>query len=297
MSPGQLFKAGCVPGPVPPSSKPPVALVTGANSGIGFETARGLAARGRHVVLACRSLERGETARNALRHENPRASLEVMEVDIGDPASISSFAKAYMNHHSSLEILVNNAGVIPARRRETAEGFEETFAVNHLGPFRLTHALLPALRAAATGDHAPPRVVTLSSLAHRGARVDWSDLQMSRRFVPWRQYCNTKLYNLWFSDVLAERLHGDGIVCHAVHPGSGTSDLWREFPAPLQAGIKAFMKSTETLARTSIQVATDDRFAAETGGYWHQGRPARRSRLGKDDVAAVKMWRITEAIA
>lgn len=267
-------------------------VVTGANSGIGYQTTRRLAELGAHVVLACRSMAHGQAARRRLASQMPAARLEPMQLDLADPGSIQRFAMLLRDRQPSLDVLVNNAGVWHRHRHTTMEGLEETFAVNHLGTFRLTRALLPLLQAAPQG-----RIVTLASTAHHFARFDWDDLQMTRRYDGGLQYANTKLWNLWFSDELARRLAGTHVTSNAVHPGTGGTGLTRHLPTFIHWGAKAFTKRPSTLAKTTVRVASDPGLAHITGGYFHGRRRAHRSRAARDARAAERMWNVTEALA
>ena len=270
-------------------------VLTGANGGIGTETARGLALRGAAVVMACRDEDAGEAAVQDVQGDAPHARLEVRHLDLADPRSIQRFAKQCMKNHSYVDVLINNAGVIPTRRKETAEGLELGFAVNHLGHFRLTHALLPSLEKAPE-----PRVVTVSSIMHHFARPRWDDLQVTRRFEPNTQYANTKLYNLWFAQELATRLRDQKstVSSNAVHPGSGGTGLTRHYPAAIRHTWPLLLrKGPVQLAKTSVRAASDPGLADVSGAYFHMGRHAHRSRLARDEDAQRRLWAMTEALA
>lgn len=267
----------------------PTAVVTGANSGIGAETALGLARAGLHVVMACRSVDRGETARQALLERHPEASLEVRALDLADAASIEAFAAGL---DAPLQVLVNNAGAWYRSRRETSEGLEATFAINHLGPFRLTRALLPCLHAAPKA-----RIVTVASAAHWMARPDWHDLQMGHGYDGDRQYANSKLYNMWFSHALARRLEGTGITSNCLHPGMGRTGLTRDFPSWVDPVLRVAGKSPARLAATSIRLATGPSMDGVSGGYFHMKRRGRQSRNARDRGAAERMWTLTHEMA
>lgn len=274
------------------SPSPPIAVVTGANTGIGYQTAKGLAERGFEVVMACRNQDRAQVARTRLLQEVPHAHVRVEIVDLADPDSIEDFGKRMRKHAKSVDVLVNNAGLWNRRRRENVEGLELTFAVNHLGPFRLTHGLLPLLEAGHEG-----RIVTVASTAHHFAKPDWDDLQMHQKYEGNTQYGNSKLYNIWFSDELALRAAGRNVTSNALHPGSGITDLTRDFPSFVGPLFKPFLKTPERLAYTSIRLATDPELAGSSGGYYHLDRDAHRGRHARDKEAAARMWHITEDLA
>jgi len=199
-----------------------LAVVTGANSGLGLATARELARHGARVVLACRSEPRGAAALTRLREEVPGADLQLASLDLGDLASVGAFAEWFASAHDGLDLLINNAGIMAVPRAHTVDGFESQIATNHLGPFALTGRLLPALAAR---PHA--RVVTVSSAVHRLGRISLDDLNSERRYQRWRAYGRSKLANLLFTFELQRRCAGAGLDLAAVaaHPGYAATNL------------------------------------------------------------------------
>ena len=202
-----------------------VALVTGANSGLGFCTARGLAATGAQVLMACRSIDRGERAAAEIRGQLPKAQLTVVGLDLADLTSIQQCAETVHKGWERLDILVNNAGLSVYTRQETAQGFELQFGVNHLGHFALTGRLLPMLL-----DTPASRVVSVSSLAHRNARLAFDDLQNERGFSGFGgfgAYAQSKLANLFFAFELQRKLarSNASTISVAAHPGVSATDL------------------------------------------------------------------------
>jgi NAD(P)-dependent dehydrogenase (short-subunit alcohol dehydrogenase family) len=198
-------------------------VVTGANSGLGFETARALAQHGAEVTLAVRSVAKGEDAAERIRSVAPSAALAVAELDLADLASVRAFVKRWTEDHpDGLHLLVNNAGVMAIPRRETADGFEMQLGTNHLGHFALTGLLLDSL-AAVPGA----RVVTVSSAAHRFGRMDFGDLMGVRRYNAWLAYGQSKLANLLFTSELQRRLERAGlpVTALAAHPGYAATNL------------------------------------------------------------------------
>ena len=189
------------------------ALVTGANSGIGYQAVLGLAEHGAHVLLAARNPERGEQAVAKLKATLPDAQVELVHLDLADLGNVRETAKAVLAEHEHLDLLINNAGekVVP-KRRTTADGFEAQFGTNHLGHFALTGLLLPALRPGA-------RIVTITSASHRFFAFDIDDPQQERAYQPMRAYGRSKLANLIFTLELDRRLAGTGIASYAAHPG------------------------------------------------------------------------------
>lgn len=215
-----------------PSQAGKTVLVTGANSGIGYQAALELARHGAHVLLGCRDTAKGGAALERLRREAPGASAELVTLDVASLASIRNFASAFLAREAALDVLINNAGVMALPQRElTVDGFERQFGTNHLGHFALTGLLLPALQRAPAA-----RVVTVASLAHRNGKIEWDNLQGERSYKPWDVYNNSKLANILFARELDRRaqLARLPLVSVPVHPGisrtnifsgTGTSDL------------------------------------------------------------------------
>ncbi|HEY4827875.1 MAG TPA: oxidoreductase [Solirubrobacteraceae bacterium] len=198
-----------------------VAIVTGANSGLGLATARDLARAGATVVMACRDEAKGERAAASIRASIPNAALEVAPLDLADLASVRSFA-AQAAAHERIDLLINNAGIMAAPRRLTKDGFESQFATNHLGHFALTGLMLPALLKAPA-----PRVVTVSSHLHRRGTMRFDDLQGERKYDRWGAYGQSKLANLMFCFELQRRAieGGSSLLSLAAHPGYASTNL------------------------------------------------------------------------
>jgi NAD(P)-dependent dehydrogenase (short-subunit alcohol dehydrogenase family) len=217
-------------------------VVTGGNSGIGYEAALELARKGAHVVLACRDASRGRSAAAAIESALPQASLEVMELDLASLASIHAFAEAFQGRHPSLDVLCNNAGVMAIPYRRTHDGFEMQLGTNHLGHFALTGLLLDRLLAT---DAA--RVVTVSSTAHRFGRMRFDDLHWESGYRKWRAYGQSKLANLLFAYELQRRLDAVGARCISVacHPGYAATNL--QLAGPRMQG-SSVMESLSSLA-------------------------------------------------
>ncbi len=271
-----------------------VALVTGANTGIGRVTARELARRGAQVFIACRSAQRAgaalEEIRAAGRAEGHHAGVELLELDLGDFGSVRRCAQGFLSRGLPLHLLINNAGLAGAHGL-TGAGFEVAFGVNHLGHFLLTRLLLSCLERAA-----PARVVTVASRAHYRARgIDWAALrQPTRSATGLPEYSVSKLANVLFSAELGRRLTGRGVSTYALHPGVVASDVWREVPRPLRALIKLAMISTEQGAATTLHCATSPAAGLETGLYYDRCRVRTPSALARDDALAAELWRRSE---
>jgi NAD(P)-dependent dehydrogenase (short-subunit alcohol dehydrogenase family) len=206
-----------------PSQAGKTALVTGANSGIGYQAALELARHGAHVLLGCRNAAKGAAALQRLQREAPGASAEVVELDMASLASIRAFASAWLARATPLDLLLNNAGVMALPTRElTADGFERQFGTNHLGHFALTGLLLPSLLSAPA-----PRVVTVASLAHRTGRIDFDNLQGEQKYGPRTAYNASKLANILFARELDRRARAAGskLLSIPVHPGVSRTSI------------------------------------------------------------------------
>jgi NAD(P)-dependent dehydrogenase (short-subunit alcohol dehydrogenase family) len=214
-----------------PSQAGRVALVTGANSGIGYRTALELARHGAHVLLGCRNEAKGRAALERLQREAPGASAEVVELDMASLESIRAFAAAFGARGVALDLLINNAGVMALPNRELTEnGFERQFGTNHLGHFALTGLLLPAIMRAPA-----PRVVTVASLAHRNGKIEFDNLQSERRYKPWDAYGASKLANILFAKELDRRARAahSRLLSLAVHPGVSTTSIFANGPGEM----------------------------------------------------------------
>jgi NAD(P)-dependent dehydrogenase (short-subunit alcohol dehydrogenase family) len=269
-----------------------ICVVTGANTGIGRETARGLAAAGATVVLACRNADKGEAARKDIATTTGRTDAVVLQLDLADRGSVRSFVSSFEERFERLDVLVNNAGLWTTARSATADGLETTFAVNHLGPFLLTRLLEARLVRGA-----PARVVNLSSALHRRAKMEWDDLQFERRkFNGPAAYAQSKLANVLFTRALARRLEAQRITVNAVHPGVVRTELARDYPRWLTAIFHLFLISPQSGARTSLHVATSEEGGRMTGGYFEKCRPVQPSRAALDDEAAERLWTLSERL-
>ncbi|MET9292071.1 oxidoreductase [Streptomyces sp. NPDC003077] len=284
-----------------------LALVTGANSGIGYVTARELACHGAHVVLACRNAERGRAALKRLRAEAPRARTELRLLDLADLASVRRFAEDWP--HERLDLLVNNAGVAMVPFARTADGFESQFGVNHLGAFALTGLLLPRLLAA--GD---PRVVTVSSEGQRFARFDLDNLNAERRYRTAFAYVQSKRANLYFAKELQRRADaaGLGLRSMAVAPGLTRSNVLtgganstrgRAYQTLTRLLVRFAFRPTPEGAKTSLYAATvpdlpGGSYVVPDGPFQLRGEPVPRTRERalRDPVTARRLWELSERL-
>jgi retinol dehydrogenase 12 len=268
-----------------------VALITGANTGIGWVTACALARQGAHLFITCRNAQVAETALQQIRRESGNPQVEALVLDLGDLASVRDCAQRFLARDLPLHLLVNNAGLAGQRGR-TASGFELAFGVNHLGHFLLTWLLLERIQASA-----PARIVTVASRAHyRASGLDWDALRQSTRSrTGVVEYSNSKLANVLFSAELGRRLAGTGVTTYALHPGVVASDVWRAVPWPIRPLLKLRMISTEEGVRTTLHCATAPQLAGETGLYYDKCQPRTPSAMGRDTALAAALWQRSEA--
>lgn len=268
-----------------------VALITGANTGIGKVTATALAQHGAQVFIACRPSTRSDAALASIRADSPGSQVELLPLDLGDLASVRQCAQAFLARGLPLHLLINNAGVAGAKGL-TASGFELGFGTNHIGHFLLTQLLLPCLKASA-----PARIVTVASRMHyRVDGIDWDALrQPTRSSTGLPEYGVGKLANVLFSAELGRRLAGTGVATYALHPGVVASDVWRSVPWPVRPLIKLFMLSTEDGAQTTLYCATSPEVAGETGLYYDKCRTRTPSQAARDEALAAELWRRSEA--
>jgi NAD(P)-dependent dehydrogenase (short-subunit alcohol dehydrogenase family) len=263
-----------------------VCLVTGASRGIGQATAEGLAARGASVILVCRRVEDGEAvARQIAGKGLPQPA--VVGADLSSQASIRQAAAEIQARHSELQVLINNAGIIPPRREVTVDGLEMQFAVNHLAYFLLTNLLLPQLRAGS-----PSRIVNVSSGAHTHANIDFDDLQSERQYHPKDVYSRTKLANVLFTYELSRRLAGTGVTVNALEPGIiATRMLDAYMGAP-----STFGASPAEGAETGIHLASAPALTGVTGKYFARKKPVSSSRESYDEASARRLWEVSERL-
>jgi NAD(P)-dependent dehydrogenase (short-subunit alcohol dehydrogenase family) len=274
-----------------------VCLVTGANRGLGKATALGLARQAATVVMLGRDATRVALASDAVRRESGNPHVSYVVVDLGSLASVRKAADEVARRFSAIHVLVNNAGVNLRRRVISPDGFEMTFAVNHLGPFLLTNLLLPLLRAGA-----PSRVVNVTSWFERFGRIAFDDIRSTRRrYGPLRAYYQSKLANVLFTYELAERLAGTGVTVNCVDPGLAATDLLRDriwwSPRWLQPLWRAFLLSPDRAARAAIDAASAPDIVSGTGQCLGPGgRSKRTSRRSRDVGLRKRLWDLSAAL-
>jgi NAD(P)-dependent dehydrogenase (short-subunit alcohol dehydrogenase family) len=291
-----------------PSLKGRTAVITGATGGLGYETALALAGAGAEVVLTGRNHVKGSNALQAIRGQFRDAKISYETLDVANLASIADFAIRFAAAHASLDLLVNNAGVMALpMRQETADGLEMQFGTNYLGHYALTARLLPRLRC---GNQ--PRVVNLSSLAHRGGAIDFDDLEGTRSYTPWKAYSQSKLAMLMFALELQRRSDagGWGLMSNAAHPGYARTDLiangpgatgllWR-LSKPLQPFVSqsAAEGALPTLFAATSAEAKPAGYYGPNGFYELKGPPvpAKVMPQAKDAAVAARLWDVSAAL-
>ncbi|HEU5347202.1 MAG TPA: SDR family oxidoreductase [Ktedonobacterales bacterium] len=273
-----------------------ICLITGATSGIGLVTARELAARGATVAMVGRNESKTRAAVEDIRQQTGNAEVDYLLADFKSPAAIRGVAEAFRRRYGELHVLVNNAGVLLWQRRETADGLEMTFAVNHLAPFLLTNLLLDMLRASA-----PARVVTVASDAHRGATIRFDDIQHTQgRYNGLMVYGQSKLANVMFTYELARRLAGSSVTANTLHPGVVATNIYRSsnriFNWATMMVMPIFALSPERGARTSIYLASSPDVASVSGRYFVKCKPRNSSQVSYDEAAQKRLWEISERL-
>lgn len=262
-----------------------VVLVTGSTDGIGKQTALSIARMGALVLLHGRNAEKGCLVTEEIREKSGNDRLEFFLADLSSQREVRRLAAEVEEEHERLDVLVNNAGVFMKERRLTADRIEATFAVNHLAPFLLSNLLHGLLKKSA-----PSRIVTVSSIAHRDAQVDWSNLQGESRFDGYEAYATSKLGNLLFTYELSRRLKGSGIDANALHPGVVRTKL-------LRAGFGDYPgDEPKKGAETSILLATSPELEGESGLYFERSQPAASSSLSRDRALQKRFWDISEKL-
>ncbi len=266
-----------------------VCVVTGANSGIGKETAEGLARMGATVVMVCRDRERGQAALEEIKSKSGNRSVELMICDFASQAQIRKLAEEFKQKHNRLDVLINNAGLVLTRRAVTEDGLESTFAVNHLGYFLLTNLLLDVIK-----QSAPARIVNVALTAHRSATIDFNDLQGERSYSTMRAYGQSKLANILFTYELARRLEGSGVTANCLHPGIIGTNIFRAAPGILSAAAKLIFKSPKKGAETSLYLAASPEVAQVTGKYFDDKKVVSSSPESYDKAVAERLWQVSE---
>lgn len=270
-------------------------VITGANSGIGLETAAALAGAGARLVMGCRNATTAAAAVDEVRRRSGNDAVETHSLDLSDLDHVRRFADE-LSTLDRIDVLINNAGLMLDRRQESAQGYEGTFATNHLGPFLLTSLLTEQVVAAPHG-----RIVNVGSLAHRLAPrgIAWDDIDRRDSYFGWTVYAQSKLANILHARELARRLRDRGVVAHSLHPGSVASGFGRDgdlhgINDRLLWIAQYLLISPEEGSRTSVHLAASPEALRTSGDYWTRSHRSTPSRAARDDRAAAELWRRSE---
>lgn len=270
-----------------------VALVTGANSGMGKATSIALAKMGADVVMLCRDQSRGEAALKEVKAQSGSQNVELMLCDLGSQKSIVDFCGIFRSKYQRLSILVNNAGVVLPGRHTTLDGFELQFGVNHLGSFLLTNLLLDLLIKSA-----PSRIVNVSSGAHKIGHIYFDDVNLTNNYTVWRAYAQSKLANILFTYELADRLNGQGVTVNCLHPGAVATSMGINrdtgFGTLITSLLKPFFQTPEQGASTAIYLATSKDVEGITGQYFSRGKAIPSSKRSYNKAEAKRLWHLSE---
>lgn len=270
-----------------------VVLITGASSGIGKATAAALAESQAHIVMLCKDPERGMAALQDVKRVSGNPNAVLMLCDLGSQKSIESFCAEFRSRFSRLDVLINNAGVALFSRQETTDGNEMHFGVNYLGAFLLTNLLLDLLI-----DSTPSRIINVSSNTHAAGTIHFNNIDLKKRFRPWRAYEQSKLAQILFTYTLAERLLGTGVTVNCLHPGAVGTQIGvirnRKAIKIIRKIISPFFLTAEKGAETAVYLAESPNVSNITGAYFVRKRVKRSSKLSYNRAVAERLWNLSE---
>jgi len=267
-----------------------ICLVTGATSGIGLATAWQLARLDATVVITGRDETRGQAALETIRQKSGRTAIHLLIADFSSLARVRRLAEEFTAQFPALNVLINNAGIIPPTRETSEDGYEMQFAVNHLAPFLLTSLLLPLIKTSI-----PARIITVSSMVHAWGNIDFNDLQSTRGYDASDVYSMTKLANVLFTTELARRLTGSGVTANSLHPGVINTNLYRSYMS-IKGKNKADDTALEDGADTSVYLAASDEVSNISGKFFSSSREKAPSAASQDLNTAEQLWRISEQL-
>jgi len=270
-----------------------VVIITGANTGIGKETALDLAKRGGRIYLACRDTKKADATTSEIIQETGNKNVFTRSLDLSSFASIRKFVEEFKKEESHLHILINNAGVMAIPRSTTADGLEMQIGTNHFGHFLLTNLLLDNLKASA-----PSRIINVSSLAHKFGKINRDDINLEKSYEKWSSYGQSKLANILFTRELAKRLDGTGVTANSLHPGSVSTELQRHITILniIFTPFKFLFKTPKSGAQTSIALAVEPDLEKVTGKYFADCKVSSESKAAQSDDTAKWLWTKSEQI-
>ncbi|WP_046227088.1 SDR family oxidoreductase [Paenibacillus dauci] len=270
-------------------------FITGANSGMGLAATIELARRGHEVIMGCRNEERGQQALQQARQESGSDNITLMKCDLGSLATIRHFAEEYNKRYDYLDVLLNNAGVVNLKRKETSDGFEMSIGVNHLGHFLLTHLMLDSLKQAKAG-----RIVVVSSGAYKLGKIHWEDPNLHSGYNVIKAYAQSKLANIYFTRILAQRLEGTSVTVNSLHPGAVATSIGVDRETGFGKRILAsvahmpFFQTPEQGAETAIFLADDASVEGKSGAYYYRKQLHPLRSKAEDQQEAERLWTWSE---
>jgi NAD(P)-dependent dehydrogenase (short-subunit alcohol dehydrogenase family) len=265
-----------------------IVLITGATSGIGKETAKGLAMLGATVVITTRDVQRGEQTRQELIEATKNTNIDVLFCNLSSFSSIRDCCREFLKKYPALHVLINNAGIVDYHRRESKDGIENTFAVNYLAPFLMTHLLLDALKKSA-----PARIINLTSGLHSGT-IHFNDLEFKHGYSGMKVYGHSKLAIILFTRLLAEKLKGTGVTVNCVNPGMSATNLGRDAGWFSAKFFKLLGKEPSIAAQTPIYLASSSEVETITGEYFEKKSVKQTKTETYDMDAAKKLWEVSK---
>jgi NAD(P)-dependent dehydrogenase (short-subunit alcohol dehydrogenase family) len=269
-------------------------VITGSTSGIGKVTALELAKKGHAVYMLVRNIEKGEQVKQEIISQSGNKNIYVIRCDVSDLESVRAAAEELKSKLFNINILINNAGSAFLKKQFSKDGFEMTFALNHLGHFLLAESLIPLLEK----GHA--RIINVSSEAHRSAKPNFDDLKWEHTsYTGLKAYGVSKLYNIYFTKSLVEKYGGKGILAYSLHPGMVNTNIWngvKGFGRILVGILKLFMITPEKGAATTIYLATQPKLESKTGKYFIKCKVAKTAPIADDTAAREKLWAISEKL-
>ncbi|XP_052749775.1 retinol dehydrogenase 14-like [Galleria mellonella] len=276
-----------------------VVIVTGGNSGIGYETAKDLAYRGGRIIIACKNEEHGIAARDKIIAETGNRNVHFRKLNLASLKSVRQFAEDILKNKKRIDILINNAGIYSSKNVKTEDGLLEGMQVNHFGPFLLTCLLLPILKMSA-----PSRIINVSSVVYKKGKIDFNNLNMEKEtessFKGYQVYYNSKLCNILMITELSRRLEGTGVTANSLHPGIVNTNIFKgvddRFTKIVISMFKCHFKTPWEGAQTTIYLAVSPEVASVSGKYFVDCHQEVSSKTSRDPELARKLWEVSEKL-